>query len=74
MPEFAKAPLVVNGLNLYHVKVWFNSGTVARWLRYGADIETALQSAKEDASKESGGGVRSIAICGQQDETGVFCF
>ena len=74
MPECTEAPLVVNGWNLYHVKVWFNSGDVAQWLRYGADIETALQSAKEDASKENGGGVRSIAICGHQGEKGGFCF
>ena len=73
MPEFPYAPVRVNGLNLYHVKIWFQSGAVVRWLRYGPDIETALKSAKEAATVE-GGGVRSIAICGQQGETGVYAF
>jgi len=66
-------PGEVCGLRRFRVRVVRTDGQVATWDRFGSDMETALDSAKKAAAEEFVQ-FRSIAICGEQGNSGVWAF
>jgi len=50
-------------------------GVVHIWERWGGDMEGCLASAKRALAREYGDMWRgSVAICGPQGDSGVYCF
>ena len=65
-------PKRVGKLNLYRVRI-VAGGKVHTWERYGRTLAGSLRSARDAAVKEFGR-LDSIAICGEQGDTGVYAF